>query len=138
MIQNVIQLLTKYRETLLYLFFGGATFVVSVLSYGLLSAEMHFDYSSAYIISWFVAVLFAYLTNRIWVFQSKVHKTRELIQEIWQFYLARIITGIIGWFILAFGVKVLQQNDLLWNGIQNIFVIGSNYVLSKMFIFKKS
>ncbi|MDD9138252.1 GtrA family protein [Fructobacillus sp. CRL 2054] len=134
---KLIDLYKKYEETILYLFFGGATFVVSVASYALFSAIWHWDYTWAYIASWFLAVLFAYLTNRIWVFKSEVKDLPGLFREIWQFYLARIVTGILGWLILAFGVRILHQNDLIWNGIQNIFVIISNYVLSKLYIFKK-
>ncbi|MFC4760720.1 GtrA family protein [Fructobacillus durionis] len=134
---KLIDLYKKYEETILYLFFGGATFVVSVVSYALFSAVWHWSYTWAYIASWFLAVLFAYLTNRIWVFKSEVRDLPGLFREIWQFYLARIVTGILGWLILAFGVRILNQNDLIWNGIQNIFVIISNYVLSKLYIFKK-
>ncbi|GIC69719.1 GtrA family protein [Fructobacillus tropaeoli] len=137
MLTDFKKIFDRYRESILYLFFGGATFVVSVVTYSIFSAYLHWTYTVSYVLSWFLAVLFAYLTNRIWVFQSKVTDAKGLFREIWQFYLARIVTGIIGWFILAFGVQVLHQNDLLWNGIQNIFVIISNYVLSKLYIFKK-
>ncbi|MBS9334885.1 GtrA family protein [Fructobacillus sp. M1-13] len=133
----LFDLYKKYEESILYLFFGGMTFVVSVVTYSLFSAVLHWDYTLAYVASWFLAVLFAYLTNRIWVFKSQVRDLAGLAREIWQFYLARIVTGVIGWLILAFGVQILHQNDLVWNGIQNIFVIVSNYVLSKLFIFKK-
>ncbi|MBS9339191.1 GtrA family protein [Fructobacillus sp. M2-14] len=135
--QKLINLYKKYEESILYLFFGGATFVVSVVSYSLFSAVWHWEYTVSYIVSWFLAVLFAYITNRIWVFKSQVTDFAGLLREVWQFYLARVVTGIIGWLILAFGVRILGQNDLIWNGIQNIFVIISNYVLSKMIIFKK-
>lgn len=133
---NLKHIFEQYRETILYLFFGGATFVVSVVTYTLFSAILHWGPTSSYVFSWFLAVLFAYLTNRIWVFQSKVRDLKGLFREIWQFYLARILTGIIGWLILMFGVHMLRQNDVVWNGIQNIFVIISNYVLSKLYIFK--
>ena len=127
----------KYRETILYLFFGGATFVVSVVTYALFSVALRWGPTSSYVASWFLAVLFAYLTNRIWVFRSQVTDFQGLAREVWQFYLARIVTGVIGWLILMFGVHTLHQNDLIWNGIQNIFVIISNYVLSKLYIFKE-
>ncbi|MCO0831674.1 GtrA family protein [Fructobacillus sp. W13] len=134
---KLLDLYKQYEETLLYLFFGGATFVVSVVTYSVFSALWYWEYTVAYVASWFLAVLFAYVTNRIWVFKSEVRDFKGLAREFWQFYLARLVTGIIGWLILAFGVRVLHQNDLVWNGIQNIFVIVSNYVLSKLIIFKK-
>ncbi|GAP01467.1 teichoic acid glycosylation protein [Fructobacillus fructosus] len=135
--QKIMKLYKQYEESILYLFFGGATFVVSVVTYALFSAALHWEYTLAYVASWFLAVLFAYLTNRIWVFRSKVTDMAGVFREVWQFYLARIVTGVLGWLILAFGVRILHQNDLLWNGIQNIFVILANYVLSKLYIFKE-
>ena len=135
--QKLMKLYKQYEESILYLFFGGATFLVSVVTYSLFSAALHWEYTLAYVASWFLAVLFAYLTNRIWVFRSKVTDMAGVFREVWQFYLARIVTGVIGWLILAFGVRILHQNDLVWNGIQNIFVILANYVLSKLYIFKE-
>ncbi|CAK1229547.1 Putative flippase GtrA (transmembrane translocase of bactoprenol-linked glucose) (GtrA) [Fructobacillus fructosus] len=135
--QKIMKRYKQYEESILYLFFGGATFVVSVVTYSLFSAALHWEYTLAYVASWFLAVLFAYLTNRIWVFRSKVTDMAGVFREVWQFYLARIVTGVIGWLILAFGVRILHQNDLVWNGIQNIFVILANYVLSKLYIFKE-
>lgn len=135
--QKIMKLYKQYEESILYLFFGGATFVVSVVTYALFSAALHWEYTLAYVASWFLAVLFAYLTNRIWVFRSKVTDMAGVFREVWQFYLTRIVTGVLGWLILAFGVRILHQNDLLWNGIQNIFVILANYVLSKLYIFKE-
>lgn len=135
--QKIMKLYKQYEESILYLFFGGATFVVSIVTYALFSAALHWEYTLAYVASWFLAVLFAYLTNRIWVFRSKVTDMAGVFREVWQFYLARIVTGVLGWLILAFGVQILHQNDLLWNGIQNIFVILANYVLSKLYIFKE-
>ncbi|CAH1850244.1 GtrA family protein [Convivina intestini] len=132
-IQNVFQ---KYQEAIFYLFFGGATTVVSIVTYTIFSALLHWEVTVSYVLSWFLSVLFAYITNRIWVFQSQVKHWQGIVQEIWQFYLARIVTGILGWLILMFGVHLLHQNDLIWNGIQNIFVIVSNYALSKLYIFK--
>jgi putative flippase GtrA len=90
----------------------------------------------AYVIAWFFTVLFAYLTNRVWVFDSQAHGFRELLNEAVKFYVARIATGLIGMAILWFGTSLLHQNDMLWNIIQNVFVVVSNYVLSKLIIFK--
>ncbi|MDF7636837.1 GtrA family protein [Leuconostocaceae bacterium ESL0958] len=137
MFETLKKIMLRYRQTLLYLFFGGATFVVSQVTYTFFALLWYWSYTPAYLLSWFLAVLFAYVTNRIWVFRSQVRDFLGLCREVWRFYLARIVTGIFGWFILAFGVQVLGQNDLLWNFIQNVFVIITNYVLSKFFIFQK-
>jgi len=98
---------------------------------------LHTGHNIAYVVAWFWAVLFAYLTNRVWVFHSTSSTTADIVKEVWQFYLARVLTGIIGYFILTFGVDLLHQDANIWNIIQNIFVIVSNFVLSKLIIFKK-
>ncbi|MCK8638695.1 GtrA family protein [Fructobacillus fructosus] len=107
--QKIMKLYKQYEESILYLFFGGATFVVSVVTYALFSAALHWEYRLAYVASLSLAVLFAYLTNRIWVFRSKVTDMAGVFREVWQFCLARIVTGVLSWLILAFGVRFLHQ-----------------------------
>lgn len=83
-----------------------------------------------------MSVLFAYLTNRKWVFDSQTTGLANILLEMVKFFFARLATGVVGYLILLFGVHVLHQNDMIWNIIQNIFVIVSNYVLSKLMIFR--
>lgn len=127
----------KYQSVLLYAIFGVLTTIVNILVFFVFYNLLHTDHNIAYIVAWFWAVFFAYLTNRVWVFHSKNTTFADITKEIWQFYLARILTGIIGYFILNFGVDLLKQDANIWNVIQNIFVIVSNFVLSKLIIFKK-
>jgi len=122
---------------LLYVIFGILTTIVNIIVFFILYNMLHTGHNLAYIVAWFWAVLFAYLTNRVWVFHSTNTTTADIVKEIWQFYLARVLTGIIGYFILTFGVDFLRQDANIWNIIQNIFVIFSNFVLSKLIIFKK-
>ena len=119
----------------MYLFFGGLTTVFNIILYGGLRLTQ-MPIRVAYVIAWYFTVLFAYLTNRVWVFDSQAHGFRELLNEAVKFYVARIATGLIGMAILWFGTSLLHQNDMLWNIIQNVFVVVSNYVLSKLIIFK--
>ena len=90
----------------------------------------------SYWLAWFITVLAAYLTNRKWVFNSQASTPREYFDEIVKFYVARLATGLIGSGIMIVGVNWLHQNDMLWNIIQNVFVIVTNYVLSKLVIFR--
>ncbi|KRN74764.1 hypothetical protein IV73_GL001172 [Weissella kandleri] len=129
------QLLVKYREQILYLVFGGLTTLVNIVVYGALHL-MAWPYQLAYWSAWFLAVLFAYLTNRRWVFQSQSRGLSAILRETFNFYFARLLTGLLGSAIMWLGVSALQQNDFIWNIIQNIFVIIANYGLSKWFIFK--
>ncbi len=122
---------------MLYVIFGILTTIVNIIVFFILYNMLHTGHNIAYVVAWFWAVLFAYLTNRVWVFHSTSSTTADIVKEVWQFYLARVLTGIIGYFILTFGVDLLHQDANIWNIIQNIFVIVSNFVLSKLIIFKK-
>ncbi|MBJ7694910.1 hypothetical protein C6P08_07450 [Weissella confusa] len=135
MVEMVKDLLVKFRSQILYLFFGVLTTVVNIVVYALLRmTDMPVQVS--YWLAWFITVLVAYLTNRKWVFNSQASTPRECFDEIVKFYVARLATGVIGSGIMWIGVSWLHQNDMLWNIIQNVFVIVSNYVLSKLVIFK--
>ena len=134
---NLKNVFIKYQSFLLYVIFGVLTTIVNIIVFFILYNMLHTGHNIAYVVAWFWAVLFAYLTNRVWVFHSTSTTTASIIKEVWQFYLARVLTGIIGYFILTFGVDLLHQDANIWNIIQNIFVIVSNFVLSKLIIFKK-
>ncbi|TYC50304.1 GtrA family protein [Weissella muntiaci] len=129
-------LIGKYQEQLMYLIFGGLTTVINIIIYWVVSRLMGGTPQISYWVAWLLSVLFAYWTNRIWVFTSKSTGAVKIIREILRFFTARIVTGIIGALILSFGVHALHQNDFIWNIIQNIFVIISNYVLSKWLVFR--
>lgn len=134
---NLKNIYIKYQSVFLYAIFGILTTVVNIIVFFVLYNMLHTGHNIAYVVAWFWAVLFAYLTNRVWVFHSTNSTVADIIKEIWQFYLARILTGVVGYFILNFGVDFLSQDANVWNIIQNIFVIVSNFVLSKLIIFKK-
>ena len=135
MVEMIKDLLVKFRSQILYLFFGVLTTVINIVVYALLRmADMPVQVS--YWLAWFITVLAAYLTNRKWVFHSQASTPREYFDEIVKFYVARLATGLIGSGIMIVGVNWLHQNDMLWNIIQNVFVIVTNYVLSKLVIFR--
>lgn len=135
MVEMIKDLLVKFRSQILYLFFGVLTTVINIVVYALLRmTDMPVQVS--YWLAWFITVLAAYLTNRKWVFHSQASTPREYFDEIVKFYVARLATGLIGSGIMIIGVNWLHQNDMLWNIIQNVFVIVTNYVLSKLVIFR--
>ncbi|MBS0957623.1 GtrA family protein [Leuconostoc pseudomesenteroides] len=135
--EKIKKLLVQYQVAILYLVFGVLTTIVNIVVFALCYKVWHVDYSFSYVVAWFWAVLFAYLTNRKWVFHSTATNVKSVINEIWQFIVARIVTALLGYAILSFGVVVLKQDAQIWNVIQNIFVIVTNFVLSKLVIFKK-
>lgn len=127
----------KYEDVILYLFFGGCTFLVCMVSYYICATPLGMNYMVANVISWVIAVLFAYVTNRIFVFKSKVKGALAIARELWTFVVCRISTGVMEVIIMFVGVSLLQCNDLIVKGIAQILVILSNYVLSKLIIFRK-
>lgn len=125
-------------ETISYLFFGVLTTLVNYVSYFILSSQLKIDYKISTVISWTLAVLFAYITNKIWVFKSTSFNTEILFKEIIAFLSARIISGIFEFIWMIFTVEVLKMNDLIAKLLANVFVVIMNYFFSKIFIFKKS
>lgn len=125
----------KNKEMLLYLFFGGLTFIVSVASYIVFERTFGVNELIANFVSWVLAVLFAYITNRTWVFQSNVSNGQELFKEMSSFFIGRIATLIVEEIILMIFITYLGFNSILIKIIAQIVVIVSNYVISKLFVF---
>lgn len=140
MIKNAINLYHKQKEIIYYLIFGGLTTLVSlIIYYGLVSTILNpnvaLELQIANLISWIGSVLFAYITNRKYVFQSK---TKKRGVEFFSFLGSRIATLLLDMLIMYIGVTVLNQNDKLLKLISQIFVIMANYILSKLLVFKKT
>ena len=85
----------KNKEILLYLFFGGLTFLVSIISYAFFNIQIGWNALIANIGSWILAVSFAYVTNRIWVFDSNAETIADFIKEITSFVGGRVATLVI-------------------------------------------
>ena len=126
----------KYKEVLLYLFFGGLTTVISIGSYAFFDISMHMDPMVANIFSWILAVLFAYVTNRIWVFDSNAEDMKGIIQEMVSFFSGRVATLLMEEVILYVGINLLGMNSIGVKVAAQIFVLVGNYLISKLFVFK--
>ena len=89
----------------------------------------------ANVVAWIISVLFAYITNRKYVFVSK---NNNKLKELMSFCLARVATLLMDMVLMYFGVNILLFNDKLVKIVSQVVVIVSNYVFSKLFVFKKS
>lgn len=125
----------KYKEILLYLFFGGLTFIVSIGSYVFFEFVTGMSPLIANIFSWILAVSFAYITNRIWVFTDIAHGVQKVIKEVCAFFMGRVVTLIIEEAILFLGISVLNFESVGVKVIGQIVVIISNYFISKILVF---
>lgn len=137
LIQKVKELIKKYEEIIKYLIIGVLTtiinylvFVISINSFGI---EMHISN----IIAWIVSVIFAYFTNKLFVFESKSFAFQIIGKEILSFGAARVFSLVLEEIILYVFVNLLNMNQLIIKLIANVVVIIVNYVLSKFIIFKK-
>lgn len=138
MIKKLWELFQKHREALLYLIFGGLTTVLNYLVFVLCSRLLPVETTTIpNLIAWVVAVLFAYATNRIWVFQSAAQGFGAVVRELAAFAGARVFTLVLEMAILWIFVDYLGLLDLVVKIAANVLVIVLNYVFSKLWIFKK-
>lgn len=128
-------LFLKYREAITYLFFGGLTTVINIAVY-YICAAVGMSTAIANAIAWILSVLFAYITNRIWVFRS--HSSgKALMKEFGSFVACRVATGVLDEIIMIVGVDVLGIWGLGVKVFANILVIILNYIFSKLLIFRR-
>ncbi len=122
----------KY-ELIAYIIFGILTTVVDWIVYYILSG-LGVNYIINSIISWTVAVLFAFVTNKLFVFDSK--RLKNIFRELVLFVLSRLSTLVInlaGMYVL---ISLLKLNEFISKAILSILVVILNYIFSKLFIFK--
>lgn len=136
--EKIKTLFFKYKEQILYILFGVFTTVVNIVVFAICADMMHLDTYVSNFAAWVMAVTFAYITNKLWVFESKTTDAKELFREIVSFTGARVLTLGIDMVLMFVGVDLLHINKLIVKVLANVVVIVSNYVLSKLFIFKKS
>ena len=125
----------KYKALILYGIFGVTTTIINVVSYALL-LFIGINVQIAVVVSWLLAVIVAYFTNRVWVFNSGAVTKLELLREFSSFMLARLATLVVEMVIIWFGVQLLNQDPIVWKIIDNIVVIILNYIISKLIVFK--
>lgn len=134
---KIFEILKSYKAVILYLVFGGITTIVNILTYAICFKVLGMENVVANIIAWLFAVIIAYITNKIWVFESKSLDIKKLLYELISFFGCRIITGIVDLIIMYIAVDEMQLNAIVMKIIANIVVIVSNYLASKYLIFKK-
>lgn len=133
----------KYEEIINYLIVGGLTTLISLaVKYGLLFTIMDasdaLELQIAVIISWIIAVAFAYFANRIFVFHSK---SKQYLKEVSGFVAGRIATLVMEMGIMWFFVTLLGLDSnlwvIIWTIVAQVLVIVGNYIISKVFVFRK-
>jgi len=127
----------KYKEPLLYLFFGGLTTLLSIFLYWLFAHPLGVPPLAANVVSWILCVAFAYVTNRTWVFRDKARGAKGILREAASFTAGRLATLGLEELILWLGISVLGIGDLVVKIVAQVLVIVGNYVISKFLVFKR-
>lgn len=142
--EKILNIYKKYKEIINYIFFGVLTTVVNIvvklgLLFTILDQSNSLELQFAVVISWILSVIFAYFTNKKYVFESK---SKNYFNEFITFILGRISTLLLEMLIMWFFITFLKLNSNLWvtlfTFISQFFVIVGNYIISKLFVFKKN
>lgn len=124
------------KEVAFYLFFGVLTTLVNFLVFEL-CRFYNLHYTASTIIAWIISVLFAYITNKLFVFNSKTFELKILTKEVLSFIGFRLISGLCDLAFMVFAVEIIFMNESIAKLVSNFFVVVMNYIFSKLFIFKK-
>jgi len=127
----------KYEEGISYLFWGGVAFVLSMVLFYVFANVLMIEEQIANVITWIICVIFTYLTNRTFVFKSKTTGIKAIVKEFSEFTTARLATLILENVVLFICIDLLIWHNMVAKLIGQFLVIVSNYVLSKVWIFKK-
>lgn len=132
---SIRHLYNKYHEQLAYIFYGGLTTAVNFVTFWLLADVFHFDEMASQLIAWFASVIFAFFANKFRVFHNE--KSGHAFLEFIGFFGARLLSGVIengGFWIFA---ERAGYNSYIVKLVLAVFVVVSNYGLSKFLIFRK-
>lgn len=127
----MIELIKKYKEIIFYLFFGVCTTIINFFVFWIFSRNLNPEISNAF--AWIISVIFAFVTNKLWVFRT----TGFVLKELLKFTASRILSFAIDEGLLILLISYFSLNALVSKIITNIFVVLLNYLLNKFIIFKK-
>ncbi len=138
----------KNKEMLLYLFFGGLSTLVAIIAFEIplkmldlpdltvFKITINTNVQVANVISWVCAVIFAYVTNRTWVFSEKAHGASAVATECAKFFAGRFFTLVVENILLNLTVQLLGMQELVAKIAVSVVTIILNYIISKLIVFK--
>jgi putative flippase GtrA len=127
----------KYKEGLLYLFFGGLTFFLSIFLFWFMDEVMHLNELVNNSIDWVICVAFQFFTNRTWVFDGKVETRQEFLKQAGSFTAGRLFTLVVEDILIFIFITTLGFPKMPVKLGATFVVIVLNYVISKLIVFKK-
>ncbi len=138
--QWLINTIPWYTENLhsimMYLVMGGITTLINIVSFWFFASFLNWDYRIANTIAWILSVLFAYLSNKKYVFESYTPTWKDKLREATSFFGFRFLTYLVDMLMMVVFISMLNVNET-WSKIWvNVIVLVLNYVFSKWIIFK--
>ena len=127
----------KHKEVLLYLFFGGLAVFLNLALFVFFTKHFGWGALFANIVDWVICVLFQFITNKTWVFDAETDSAKGFWAQLAGFFSGRLLTLGVEELMLFVFIDRLHWNSLLVKLIAQIVVIVSNYVISKLFVFKR-
>ena len=139
MVEFIKKMYTKYKELINYAVFGVLTTIVNYIAFWFFSSVVVLSSSTvpANIVAWVVSCTFAFITNRLWVFNSQETSKKGIIREVVSFYVSRLATLGVETLIMFVFADVLGLNKYIVKLVANVIVIILNYILSKLVVFRK-
>lgn len=137
MIEKLKSIVVKYWDVITYLVFGVLTTVVNYLVYLPAYNLLGLSAAASNCIAWVVAVAFAYLTNKPFVFKSHDWSKATVIPELTKFVSCRLASGVMETVIIFLAVDMLGWNGNIWKLVTSVLVVILNYIFSKLIVFRK-
>jgi len=135
--ESWIAIFRKHREVIVYLFFGGLTTAVNFFVYWPSVHWLQLSGTISNVLAWTVAVLFAFVTNKPFVFQSHDWSANVVFPEITKFVGCRVASGVLETVFIGITVDLLHLHALLMKLIVSVVVIVFNYIGSKLLVFRR-
>ena len=127
----------KYKSIILYCIFGGLTTLTDFIVYLTCTRFFHLNEQIATWSAWFFAVLFAFFTNRKWVFNADKTSKRGFLYQLVSFFGSRVASGLVNSAMIFIFFTKLGINDIVVKIFTSVIVVILNYILSKLIVFRK-
>lgn len=132
---KILNVYYRHREKIDYIFFGGLTTLVNIVVFFIFDSVFDWSYLIANAIAIILSILFAYVTNKLYVFESSANSFRENIYEFFKFIGFRLLSGLIDMFSMWFLVDLIVIDTNIAKILTQFIVVVLNYIFSKFFIF---
>lgn len=130
----IIKYIKKYKEQILYLVFGGLTTLINIIVFFITNKVLNISWQISNILAWFFAVLFAYIVNRKFVFESK---NENVLKEMISFFFFRILSLFIDMAVMFIFIDIIKLDSAISKLLVQFIIVVVNYIFSKLIIFKK-